>query len=283
MHEFHELALKNNMRSFFTNLSDRAHAIDSLLCIGLDPEPDALGKENCNKQGLINFCKRIIDPTSDITLVYKPNSAFFERFGPEGMEALKEVIEYIHERPGRPLVLLDAKRGDIDKTANAYAYASFHTFGADAVTVNAYMGLDTLQPFLAHENKGLFVLCKTSNPGSNDLQTLRLENGEMIYERVARLCLGDHGEKSNQIGLVVGATDVDAMLTVRRNYPSVWILSPGVGAQGGDLQSALALGINKTTKQGLLIAVSRQVSKAADPGAEAHKIVATCRQVIQSL
>lgn len=271
------------MRSFFPILSERASRIDSLLCVGLDPEPEALGKENCNKQGLINFCKRIIDPTSELTLVYKPNSAFFERFGPEGMEALKEVIEYIHSCPGRPLVLLDAKRGDIDKTANAYAFASFETFGADAVTVNAYMGLDTLQPFLAHADKGLFVLCKTSNPGSNDLQTLKLESGEMIYERVARLCVGDNGEKADQIGLVVGATDVEAMKTVRGKYPSVWILSPGVGAQGGDLHSALSAGINRSTKQGLLIAVSRQVSKATDPGAEARKIVESCRQVLQAM
>ncbi len=181
------------------------------------------------------------------------------------------------------MVLLDAKRGDIDKTASAYAFTSFETLGADCVTVNAYMGLDTLQPFLAHKDKGIFALCKTSNPGSNDLQTLRVESGEMLYERVARLCVGDHEERSGQVGLVVGATDVAAMKTVRSKYPHVWILSPGVGAQGGDLEGALKLGINPTTKQGLLIAVSRQISKAKDPGAEAQSIVDTMRNVIASM
>ena len=199
------------------------------------------------------------------------------------MDALKEVIEFIHSQPGRPLVLLDAKRGDIDKTANAYAFASFDTFGADAVTVNAYMGLDTLRPVLDHPEKGIFALCKTSNPGSNDLQTLRLGTGEMLYERVARLCVGDNEERTSQVGLVVGATDVEAMQTIRTKYPSAWILSPGVGAQGGDLHSALSAGVNRETKLGLVIAVSRQVSKAADPRAEAEKIVHTSRLVIKNL
>ena len=199
------------------------------------------------------------------------------------MEALKEVIDMIHAQPTHPLVLLDAKRGDIDKTANAYAHASFQAFGADSVTINAYMGSDTMQPFLAHKDKGVFALCKTSNPGSNDLQTLKLESGEMLYERVARLCVGDNGARVNQVGLVVGATDVDAMKNIRSKFPGVWILAPGVGAQGGDLHSALSAGINKTTKQGILIAVSRQVSKAADPKAEAEKIVNTCRDLLKGL
>ena len=269
--------------TFFVKLSARAKAIDSLLCVGLDPEPEALGTGNCNKAGLMDFCKRIIEPTASLTLVYKPNSAFFERFGPEGMEALKEVIAFIHSMPGRPLVLLDAKRGDIDKTANAYAFSSFETLDADCVTVNAYLGLDTLQPFLAHHEKGVFALCKTSNPGSNDLQTLKLESGEMIYERVARLVVGDKAERKDQVGLVVGATDVDAMQRIRSKYPDVWILSPGVGAQGGDLEGALKLGVSPNTKQGLVIAVSRQISKAADPGAEAEKLVKAMRTVISNI
>ena len=199
------------------------------------------------------------------------------------MEAMKEVIQFIHSQPGKPLVLLDAKRGDIDKTATAYAMSSFGTYGADSVTINPYMGLDTLQPFLIHKDRGTFALCKTSNPGSNDLQTLRLESGEKLYERVAALCVGDNEERSGQVGLVVGATDVDAMQTIRSKYPNAWILSPGVGAQGGDLQAALQAGINKNTKQGLVIAVSRQISKAKDPRAEAEKIVSTCRELLGKL
>lgn len=197
--------------------------------------------------------------------------------------ALKEIIEYIHSQPGRPLVLLDAKRGDIDKTAKAYASACFDSLGADSVTVNAYMGLDTLGPFLEHGRNGIFALCKTSNPGSNDLQTLKLDSAEMLYERVARMCLGEKCERSHAIGLVVGATDIDALRTIRSKYPDVWLLSPGVGAQGGDLESALWAGINRQTKQGLILSVSRQVSKAEDPGAEADKIVGTCRRLLASI
>jgi len=180
-------------------------------------------------------------------------------------------------------VLLDAKRGDIDKTATAYASASFEAFNADCVTINPYMGFDTIEPYLKHVNKGVFALCKTSNPGSNDLQTLRLaDTPEMLYERVARLCVGSEGQHAHQVGLVVGATDSDAIRTIRSKYPSVWILAPGVGAQGGDLTSALNNGLNKKTKSGILIAVSRQIAKATDPKSEAEKIVNETRKFIDT-
>ena len=200
------------------------------------------------------------------------------------MEALKEVIDYIHAQPGTPLVLLDAKRGDIDKTATAYAHASFEAFGADCVTVNPYMGFDTIEPYLKHEGKGVFALCKTSNPGSNQLQTLKVgSNGQQLYEKVAELCIGSHCEHTDRIGLVVGATDAEAMRTIRSKFPSVWILAPGVGAQGGDLKTALGNGINRSTKLGILIAVSRQISKAADPRLEAETLVNQSREYLKSL
>ena len=200
------------------------------------------------------------------------------------MDALKEVIKHIHQRPGRPLVLLDAKRGDIDKTATAYAYASFESFGADCVTVNPYMGFDTIEPYLKHEGKGVFALCKTSNPGSNQLQTLHIgTTGQQLYEKVAEICLGANCEYSDRIGLVLGATDADAMRTIRSKFPSVWILAPGVGAQGGDLVTALSNGLNKTTKSGILIAVSRQISKAADPRKEAELLVNQTREYLSTL
>ena len=200
------------------------------------------------------------------------------------MEALKRVIEHIHAQPGRPLVLLDAKRGDIDKTATAYAHASFESFGADCVTVNPYMGFDTIEPYLKHEGKGVFALCKTSNPGSNQLQTLQVgTTGQAFYEKVAEICIGSHCENADKIGLVVGATDADAMKTIRSKFPSVWILAPGVGAQGGDLTTALSNGINRSTKQGILIAVSRQISKATDPRKEAESLVNQSRDVLRSL
>jgi orotidine 5'-phosphate decarboxylase subfamily 2 len=145
------------------------------------------------------------------------------------------------------------------------------------------MGFDTIEPYLKHSGKGVFALCKTSNPGSNDLQTLILsEGGDMLYERVARLCVGSHEQNVDQVGLVVGATDAAAMKKIRSTYPSVWILAPGVGAQGGDLKSALSNGLNKVTKTGILIAVSRQVSKASDPKAEAEKIVNETREFIKN-
>jgi orotidine 5'-phosphate decarboxylase subfamily 2 len=200
------------------------------------------------------------------------------------MKALKEVIDHIHTQPGRPLVLLDAKRGDIDKTATAYAYASFESFGADCVTVNPYMGFDTIEPYLKHEGKGVFALCKTSNPGSNQLQTIKIDStGKQLYEQVAELCLGADEQYSDRIGLVVGATDAVAMRTIRSRFPNAWILAPGVGAQGGDLVTALSNGINKGTKLGILIAVSRQISKASDPRKEAETLVNQSREYLRTL
>ena len=200
------------------------------------------------------------------------------------MKALKEVIDHIHAQPGRPLVLLDAKRGDIDKTATAYAYASFESFGADCVTVNPYMGFDTIEPYLKHEGKGVFALCKTSNPGSNQLQTIKIDStGKQLYEQVAELCLGADEQYSDRIGLVVGATDAVAMRTIRSRFPNAWILAPGVGAQGGDLVTALSNGINKGTKLGILIAVSRQISKASDPRKEAETLVNQSREYLRTL
>lgn len=200
------------------------------------------------------------------------------------MKALKEVIDHIHAQPGRPLVLLDAKRGDIDKTATAYAYASFESFGADCVTVNPYMGFDTIEPYLKHEGKGVFALCKTSNPGSNQLQTIKIDStGKQLYEQVAELCLGADEQYSDRIGLVVGATDAVAMRTIRSRFPNAWILAPGVGAQGGDLVTALSNGINKATKLGILIAVSRQISKASDPRKEAETLVNQSREYLRTL
>ncbi len=200
------------------------------------------------------------------------------------MKALEEVVRYIHSRPGRPMVLVDGKRGDIDKTATAYAHACFVSVRGDSATVNPYMGFDTLEPYLKYEDKGIFALCKTSNPGSNDLQTLKVAcTGEHLYEHVARLCVGPHCERWRQVGLVVGATDAEAMKLIREKFPSVWILAPGVGAQGGDLQAAIVNGINVKTKQGLIIAVSRQISKATDPKAEAEKIAKNTREILEWL
>jgi len=161
---------------FYQWLADAAQRNGSLLCIGLDTRPDRLPAG----ETLFDFNRRIVDATRDLACAYKPNSAFYEVAGPEGMEALRRTVAYVHEVAGVP-VILDAKRGDIGSTAEAYARAAFQTWGADALTVSPYLGGDTVAPFTAHAGRGVFVLCHTSNPGATDLQTLSCQ-GRPLYE-----------------------------------------------------------------------------------------------------
>lgn len=244
--------------SFFNRLEQRAREIDSLLCVGLDPRcaNAATAREECG---------RLIDATSDLALAFKPNAAFFEAFGAEGLAALKAVIARV---PAGIPVILDAKRGDIADTAEAYATAAFDELGAQAITLNPYLGGEALQPFLARADRGAFVLCKTSNPGADEFQALTV-SGSTLYEVVAQHApaWNAHGN----VGLVVGATDPAALARVRAAAPDLWFLVPGVGAQGGDLSAALKAGL-RPDGAGLLINVSRQIAKAADPCAEARKI-----------
>ncbi|CAN0017505.1 unnamed protein product, partial [Ectocarpus fasciculatus] len=191
--------------------------------VGLDPHAAELGEGNNNAAGAKAFCLRIIAATSTVAVGYKPNAAFFEAFGAEGVAALKEVIAAVPE--GIP-VLLDAKRGDIGTTAAAYASGAFEVLGAHAITLNAYMGVDTVEPFLKDPAKGVFVLCKTSNKSSNELQTLPVgSSGKALFEEVASLC--QSWNKDNNVGLVVGATDAEALARVRAAAPDLWILAPG--------------------------------------------------------
>ncbi|CAN0159221.1 unnamed protein product [Scytosiphon promiscuus] len=232
--------------------------------VGLDPHSKELGEGNNNAAGAKAFCLRIIEATSTVAVAYKPNAAFFEVFGAEGMAALKDVIAAV---PDEIPVLLDAKRGDINTTAAAYASAAFEELGAQAITLNAYMGVDTVKPFLEDPAHGVFVLCKTSNESSNELQTLVVESsGRAVFEEVASLC--QSWNKDNNVGLVVGATDADALARVRAVAPDLWILAPGVGAQGGNLDEACSAALDGRG-MGLLVPVSRGISTAADPAAEA--------------
>ncbi|HEX9028546.1 MAG TPA: orotidine-5'-phosphate decarboxylase [Anaerolineales bacterium] len=252
-----------SIESFFSKLEARARAIDSLLCIGLDPHPADLPEATA--AAAREFCLRLIQATAEFALAFKPNAAFFEAFGPEGVAVLQQVIAAVPE--GIP-VLLDAKRGDIASTAEAYARAAFQTLEADAITLSPYLGYDSLQPFLKDPQRGVFLLCKTSNAGSADLQDLTVlgsgEEGQaLLYEHVARLAQGWNGVTHN-LGLVVGATHPQALQKVRAAAPDLWILAPGVGAQGGDLQAALQAGL-RADGLGLLIPVSRAISRAADP------------------
>lgn len=250
--------------SFFDQLTQRVREVDSLLCVGLDPHKAELKEDSA--QGALQFCKDLIDATKEVAAAYKPNAAFFEVYGAEGWTALKQTIDYI---PAGIPVVLDSKRGDIGSTSEAYARSSFETLGCHCVTVSPYLGSDGVEPFLRNPAKGAFVLCKTSNPGSQDLQALVLPTGEPLYVRVAKVCCEEWAKAHKNAGLVVGSTDVVALRTLRAAVPDVWFLSPGVGAQGGDLSAALEAGL-RADGLGILLPISRGISKAADPKAAAE-------------
>lgn len=243
--------------SFFSKLEERVKKTGSLLCIGLDPHPADLPEPSA--QAAKNFCIRLIKSTADDVAAFKPNSAFFEAFGAQGWQALYEVIQEI---PKDIPVILDAKRGDIASTAEAYARAAFNSLGANAITLNPYLGKDSLEPFIEDPGKGCFLLCKTSNPGSDDIQNLTLSENLLVYEKVAQLAQ-EWNQKGN-IGLVAGATHPDALRRIRRIAPDLWILAPGVGAQGGELNAAIQAGLRRDGF-GLLIPISRAIARSDNP------------------
>lgn len=254
---------------FFQRLAQRAEAIDSLLCVGLDPRPVSQGAEGAAEAKAA--CLAIIDATHEVAAAFKPNIAFFEALGPDGMAALKQVIAAV---PDEIPVLLDAKRGDIASTAEAYARACFEVLGADAVTASPYLGRDAVEPLARQAERGVFLLCRTSNPGADEVQGLMVERKEggprrALFEEVA-LAAGRWSDHDN-VGLVVGATAPDALKRVRALAPRAWILAPGVGAQGGDLTAALAAGLDQDGG-GLLVPVSRGISSAENPGAAAREL-----------
>ncbi|MCC7130381.1 MAG: hypothetical protein B6D39_00725 [Anaerolineae bacterium UTCFX2] len=252
---------------FMSRLAESCRQLDSLICVGLDPHPDDLAQPGA--AAARDFCLRLIEATAGLAPVYKPNSAFFEQYGAGGWEALAQVIQAARLHG---LALLDVKRGDIASTAEAYARAAFETLGADAVTASPYLGRDALEPFLRDPNQGVFLLCKTSNRGSGDLQDLRtfdMAGSKTVYERVALAAQG--WNDNDNLGLVVGATHPEALERVRRLAPETWILAPGVGAQGGDLEAALEAGLRRDGL-GLLIPVSRAVARAADPRQAAQEL-----------
>ena len=258
---------------FFCTLEERIKKVDSLLCVGLDPHLEDL--PSASALDAYEYCAPLITATADIVAAYKPNIAFFEALGPEGLQALKKVIAEI---PQEIPVILDAKRGDIASTASAYALAIFDIYGADAVTINPYLGYDSITPFLENAMHGVFLLCKTSNPGSSDIQDLKvIANYEgmgclkqnRVFERLA--CLARDWNKKDNLGLVVGATHPQALESVREIAPDLWILAPGVGAQGGQLEAALKAGLRKDG-MGMILPVSRTISRAENPRQQALQI-----------
>lgn len=248
--------------NFLEKLEQRIQKNNSLLCIGLDPHIAQLPDPSVTMAK--EFCLRIIHATHEYAAAFKPNIAFFECFGEDGYKALREVITAI---PSDIPVVLDCKRGDIDTTAQAYAKAAYDIFAADSVTLNPYMGWDSVQPFVtgSYETKGAFILCKTSNKSSKELQDLRSSSGQAFYERVVDLVTEwcKSLKYPGNLGLVVGATDIPALKYIRTIAPEAWILCPGVGAQGGDAKSVCEAALRKDGS-GILISVSRQISRAID-------------------
>lgn len=221
--------------AFFDDLAARIDDADSVVSVGLDADPDRLPAFlDDHDMPRWAFNRRIIDATHEHAACYKPNAAFYE--DADGWRALRETVAYAHGK-GVP-VLLDAKRGDIGNTARQYAEVLDEV---DAITVNPYMGGDSLQPFLSEADSGVFVLCRTSNPGGSDLQDLELASGEPLYERVA--ALADTWNEHGNVGLVVGATAPEELEAIRETVPEIPFLVPGVGAQGGDAEAAVEHGL----------------------------------------
>ena len=228
---------------------------NSLLCVGLDPDP---AKFPAHLQGkpdaIFEFCKGIVDTTADLVCCFKPQIAYFAARRAE--DQLEALIAHIHEQhPGVP-VILDAKRGDIGSTAEQYAIEAFERYRADAITVNPYMGRDSIDPYLAYPDKGVILLCRTSNPGGSDLQFLDV-GGVKLYERVARLVAAEWN-RNGQCALVVGATFPAEIARVRALTGDMPLLVPGIGAQGGDIEATVHAG-RTTNGTGLMINSSRAI------------------------
>jgi orotidine-5'-phosphate decarboxylase len=243
----------------------------SWLCIGLDPDPELMPKVD-----VLQFNKAIIEATSDLVCAYKPNLAFYEALGTEGLAILEKSIKHI---PDDIPVIGDAKRGDIGNTAKAYAKALFSVLGFDAATVNAYLGYDSIEPFINYQGKGVFILCRTSNKGAADFQNLQT-SGLPLYEVVAHKAKewNVHGN----VGLVVGATYPEELKRVRSICSEMPLLIPGVGAQGGDLASAVAYGVDARGEKAI-INVSRQIlysSKEKDFARAARTVAEKIRNQI---
>ncbi len=253
------------MKSFNTRLSETINAKRSWLCVGLDINPENLIIKNPTLADLKSHSIRVIDATRELAVAYKPNLAFFERWGSKGFQWLEEIMDYI----GKDFLTIgDGKRGDIGRTANQYAESLFNHFGFDSVTLNPYLGRDTIDPFIQNPEKGVFILCRTSNPSGSDLQNLK-HHGVSLFEKVAEYC--NNLNKNDNVGLVVGATASDEIGLVRRLAPGLPLLIPGIGAQGGDLGQSLTDGNEHGTA---LINISRGISFAGDQEPDSIYLVA---------
>lgn len=255
--------MARNTRPFLEKLHDAAARSGSLLCVGLDPDPTRIpARFRSADDPVAAFNRYIIEATAPFAAAFKPNFAFYEALGQAGLQALAATIAAV---PPEIPVILDGKRNDIGSTAEAYARAAFEVWQADALTANPYLGLEALSPFTKYGDRGLFVLCLTSNPGAEEFQT-RAPLGEPLFLQVARRVAA---EMPPSVGLVVGATHAEHLARIRAAAPDRWFLVPGVGAQGGDLPMTLANGLD-ARGSGLLIAASRSILYADDPAQAAR-------------
>jgi uridine monophosphate synthetase len=250
--------------NFFDKLSSSLERTGSALCVGLDPRPQMLPERfRLSSDPLFDWNLQVIEATQGLAAAYKPNIAFYEAIGRNGYDLLKRTIEAV---PADTPVILDAKRGDIGSTAEAYAQAIFDVWGADAVTVNPFLGRDSVRPFVERVDKGVFLLCHTSNPGAVDIQELP-SPVDPLYLRLVREI--ERWSEHGNVGIVVGATFPESIARVRELAPQTWMLIPGVGAQGGDLEAAVRAG-KTAAGGGVLINVSRGISLATDIRASAE-------------
>ena len=273
-------------RSYLERLGARSRATGTVLCIGLDPDPDALPEGfSPDLDGVERFAELILEAASPVAAAVKPNLAFFEAFGSAGLAALERLRARI---PADIPVVMDAKRGDIGTTAARQAVALFDALGADAVTVSPYLGAEAIAPLLGRLDRFAYVLCRTSNPGAGEVQDLELvpdgdagARGERVHERIARLATG--WGPGGTVGLVVGATAPEELATIRAIAPGLPFLVPGVGAQGGAIDPVLRHGPaaadpgSAGTGGGLLVNISRGIAAAAmeaGPGDPAERLAA---------
>ena len=272
---------ENKSKSFIEKLTNAVERNNSLLCVGLDPDPHNFPEhfpDTIDTGALVTWGKGIIEKTADLVCCYKPNFAFYEQFGPVGLEALRQTIAIV---PYDIPVLLDAKRGDIGSTATAYARAAFEVWNADAITVSPYLGQDGITPFLEYPGKMVFILAYTSNPSAKDIQEFTSKKRQ-LYEHIIQQA--QRWGSSEQIGFVIGATQPHALTRARALMPNSahWILAPGVGAQGGNLQESLLGGLDDNGS-GIILPVSRSVIYAKAPQATALSLRGEINQVRQRI
>ena len=275
--------MNSHSNTFNQQLQSAWASQGSMLCVGFDPDPQRLPASLQGKpEGIFEFCREIADATADVVCAFKPQFAYFASQRAEAQ--LEKLIRHLKDQYPHIPVILDSKRGDIGSTADHYALEAFERYGADAVTVNPYMGFDTIEPYLKHQGKGVIVLCRTSNPGGSDLQFLNISpQGEPLYLHLAKLA-ATQWNGSGQISLVVGATFPEEISKVRAVVGDMPLLIPGIGAQGGDIEATVKAGsVPGKPGTGMIINSSRAIlyaSSGNDFAQAARKVAQSTRDAL---